>query len=681
MLERFRARARDRLGGLREALEAEQPVEATRWSALMGDLHTLKGEARMLGLGSAAELCHGIESQLQKPGGALSATRIGAASAGLDALEAMLLADVLSEDDEARALLEAAQAIMEQTALTPAPPAAVAAPAVAPVPAPVMSAPADGAGRFEGTAPTPVGAGGAPELHRGATRGDRVVELRAAQLDRVCDAIEELRQRLSRFATEASAAVRSEAEELAAEVERLAVDSAELRLSRVEPVLSTLAAHARVLAAQGGRRVAIRVEAGAAVLERGVLDALEEPLLHLVRNAVDHGVAVGAQGRLELSAESRGDSVVLAVSDDGPGIDTAAIRRAVVERGLLSPERLPQVQEELLDLIFTPGLSTRSEVSDVSGRGMGLDVVRRVTESLGGAVSVRSLPGQGSRFVLEVPVRLTRERVAVVHAGEALFGIPSRQVSSIVPCAGARTVVGGGRALTVGELSLPLHSLSDLIGMATASEEKLALVVEVAGRSWALSVPAVEGEREVLRRPVDRPLATLPTVGASAVLDDGRPLLMPVLAELVRKSGIRGAQRSAAGQAGLKAGFATRRGRRVLVVDDSPIVRELLVELLLSMGLEVTQAPDGEAGLAATEADDFDLIISDVEMPAIDGFELVRRLRARGAQMPIIVVTTRGSVEDRRHAAQCGADAYVVKTDFRDSDLVEHVKRLMDLRP
>ncbi|MEW5854668.1 MAG: response regulator, partial [Myxococcota bacterium] len=452
-----------------------------------------------------------------------------------------------------------------------------------------------------------------------------------------------------------------------------------MRLVPVEPMLVQLGDHARGLALDQGKRVRVVVQASGAQLERGVLDALTEPLLHLVRNAVDHGLERPSErgdkppeATLRLSAEPQGQGVVITVTDDGRGVDPRKVRAAAVARKVLDAQRAEQLSDEAaVDLIFLHGFSTRSEVTDVSGRGVGLDVVRAAVDALGGSVAVGSRVGTGTTFTLNVPGTISRERVLVMEFDGVLYGLPSRQVAELRRLApDAVEPVVGGAVVRVHDETLPLRDLSAVLGGQRVKEPWL-LVVESGHRRWALSAPLVLGEYELLRRPVDAAVAAQGAIGASGTLEDGRLVLVLSLVGLLRRlddgRGVR---------APIPSRPAPSRGPpRVLLVDDSPVVRDLLHDMLSHAGYRVTTASDGKAALAVLEKGAPDVVVSDVDMPVMNGFQLLQALRQRWPTLPVIMLTTRASVEDRERASNLGADAYLVKSQFEEMALVETLRR------
>lgn len=635
LIERFRTRARERLRAIATLLSTGATATGEEWNDHLGAVHTIKGEARMLGRIELAEAVHALEDALHASRGDGDPQQVAGLVTALGVVDRML-------SDEA----------------PPATPPGVEAPPA----------------RADATA-TPDDAASLPMNARAFVSSSQL-EVARTQVDALCESLEELRARVAHVRSRGAADVPTLGD-LLSRVERLADQAWELRLGPVEPMLGALARHAEDLARRQGKRLQALVDAEGAALDRPVLDALAEPLLHLIRNAVDHGLEpVDQRGpkpptcSLVLAAVVRGADVALEVRDDGRGVDPEEVRRLAVDRGVVERDAAAMLNEdETLDLLFRPGFSTRAQASELSGRGIGLDVVRRVAESLGGGASVSSRKGEGTRFVLTVPVGLTRERVVVLDVHGVLFGVSGRLVHSVERLVGRVEQVPAGRALRTAEGLLPLRSFAELVGYTSSEDEVDALIVDIAERRWAIAVGKIEGERDLLRRPADVALAAFGVASASAVLDDGRPVLLPTLGELLRRRGVSGAIAS------VKVAPSRPARRRALVVDDSPIIRELVSELLTAGSFAVTSAVDGVAALEALDRQPFDVVVSDLEMPNCDGLELLRRMRARGWPTPFVMVTTRGSAEDRRRASDLGAAGYVVKTDFHEGHLVDVVRR------
>jgi two-component system, chemotaxis family, sensor kinase CheA len=664
LLARFRAglvervRATQRLVG-----EFQSTSDPEQLRLALGELHTLKGESRMLGLAEMSELAHALETELG------AAQRF---SLVLGAFDAMLSALLVGDDDGAlRSALVSLQGGTEPS-----------------LPPPGLEPPADGSLPPAPTEAPPA----APAVERRRKATERFMQVDAGLIDLLCERVAELTAAFGQLETSADAVIDRSARHArtakltdAFERCRALLDEATstawtLRLVPIEPLLEELARHARRAAEREHKLVEVQTLASGVQLERDVADQLWDSLLHLVQNAVDHGIeepdARGGKppvARLLLSAESVGPNVVLRVEDDGRGIDPQRVRVAAVERGVVSAEVARELTDaQATELLFEHGFSTRSVASRTSGRGVGLDVVRRRVESLGGQVSIESQLGLGTRFSLGVPFAITKEKLLVVELSGAPYGFPARVMravlgSSALPAPGHDSVVRHN-----GEL-IPFRSLCEALSLPVTSEESVVLVLELSGRKFAASVGHIVGERELIRRPAEK-LLHQTGIGASAVLEDGRIVLLPELNYVSR------ALRARAGQVVPGALEQELRRQRVLVADDSPVVRELVTEILTGAGLLVEQAVDGAAALESILQSEPDLVVSDVEMPRMNGFDLLAEVRKRTQRLPVIMLSTRGSVEDRKRATRLGANAYLVKTEFHSESLLEVVRRFVNLR-
>jgi chemotaxis protein histidine kinase CheA len=663
LLARFRAGLVERVRATQRLVDEFQSTsDPERLQLALGELHTLKGESRMLGLVEISDLAHALETELG------SAQRF---SLALGAFDAML--NVLLGGDGEDALRAALVSLRGETPTDSAP-----APPPEERQASARALAEDG------------GTGAVPERKKRAA--DRFMQVDAGLIDLLCERVAELTAAFGQLETSADALIDRSARHTrtakltdAFERCRALLDEATstawtLRLVPIDPLLEELARHARRAAEGQQKLVEVQTAAGGVQLERDVADQLWESLLHLVQNAVDHGIEEpDARGhkppvaRLRLSAESVGPNVVLRVEDDGRGIDPAQIRRAAVERGVVSAEVATDLTDaQATELLFEHGFSTRSVASQTAGRGVGLDVVRRRVESLGGHVGIESELGSGTRFSLGVPFAITKEKLLVVELSGAPYAFPARVVravlgSSALPRPGQDSVVRHE-----GEL-YPFRSLCDALSLPQTGAEPVILVLDLSGRKFAASVGRIVGERELIRRPAEK-LLHQTGIGASAVLEDGRIVLLPELDYVHR------ALRARAGQLVPGSVEQERRRQRVLVADDSPVVRELVTEILSGAGLLVEQAVDGAAALEKVLQSEPDLVVSDVEMPRMNGFDLLAEVRKRTQRLPVIMLSTRGSVEDRKRATRLGANAYLVKTDFHSESLLEVVRRFVNLR-
>lgn len=655
LLARFSDGSLTRVGEVIAKLEGVDSLSGELVSELRVPLHTLKGEARMLGLASLAALVHALEDQLAQNGSTDARTGLARVRAAVALIHQRLRAPLV-EDNEAARALEHGLALLS------------------------------GDDPASNAAEPPRSRSAAPAAFS---------QVRVDLVEELCERLEALRMRLH-TSTEvgpnglappkaralpgkASGAVDSELRHELAELTELAWT---LRLVPIEPALESLSEHAGELGRQLGKPLRVLIDAGGAQLERSLLERLQEPIMHLIRNALDHGIeprsARGdkpSEATLEIIARSAGTEVEIAVVDDGRGVDIERVRQRARERGLLDEaEARAAGPRELLTLLFRAGFSTNATVNELSGRGVGLDAVRRAIEALGGEVTLSSTAGRGTRCELRVPATISRETVLVIQLGPTLWGLPSRRVDRVVALNDRASVSPTSSILVVDE-HLPLGTLARSLGVSDApdlADNRVAICCSHAERRYALASPPVLGEFELFRRPMGSLLASMGPASASAVMDDGRVVLLVDPAALLDRP-FRSNGRERPSQ-------RPRPRPRVLVVDDSPIVRELMVELLTAANLEVCTASDGQAALEVLDRRKLDLVLSDVEMPNMDGFELLRRVRKRDPELPIVMVTTRGSAADRERATSLGADAYLVKSDFHEKNMLEVIARFVEVK-
>jgi two-component system chemotaxis sensor kinase CheA len=347
-----------------------------------------------------------------------------------------------------------------------------------------------------------------------------------------------------------------------------------------------------------------------------------------------------------------------------------------VEQGLLTEEeRASATRERLLDLIFREGLSTRSEVSQVSGRGVGMDVVRRRVDALGGTISIASEPGRGTTFILEAPLSLALVEVLLFREGGVIYGLPTSSLDRVLTPEEIRLMnAAGGTVFHVDSEIVPLGDFAGIVGAATplSADASAARIVIVAqrGRKLGVRVSQVLGYRSLVQRETDPFLEGVRLIAGTAMLGENEMALILDPGELIGGGAVRTAAHAAP---------ARKRERSILLVDDSEITRLLLAEIFKRLGYEVREASDGRKALEAMAARLPDLILLDLDMPVMSGFAFLEALRAGGSRphVPVVVFSSRGSDEDKRRSVGLGADAYLVKSRFQESDLVETVQRFL----
>jgi chemosensory pili system protein ChpA (sensor histidine kinase/response regulator) len=438
----------------------------------------------------------------------------------------------------------------------------------------------------------------------------------------------------------------------------------------------------RQTAKELGRQANLDIKGGDTPADRGVLERMLGPLEHLLRNAVAHGIEAPAArraagkpelGQITLAIAPGDNDITLALSDDGQGLDFAAIRRRAMERGLLAPDAAPD-EATLAELIFRPGFSTAAAVSEIAGRGVGLDVVRNEVAQLGGRVEVGSQTGLGTRFDVVLPLTLAVIPVMLVEADGRAWAIPAAMVEearelSVEETAALRAEGGIAR----GGRRYPRHSLHELYGMARATPEKpqcWQLLLKSGGSQVALEVDALTQSQEVVVKPLGDQLARVPGLTGATVLGDGAVALIVNPVAL--------AQRDFAPAYIATAPAPVAAMPIIMVVDDSLTVRKITGRLLERAGYRVTTAKDGVDALEQLEHELPGVILADIEMPRMDGFELVRALRAapRLAALPVIMITSRIADKHRQVAAELGVEHYLGKP-YDDAELLALIAGLV----
>ncbi|MGR2706622.1 hybrid sensor histidine kinase/response regulator [Pseudomonas sp. IB20] len=718
------------------ALE-RNPTQADQLEACMRAAHSLKGAARIVGVDAGVSVAHVMEDCLvtaQEGRLYLQPEHIDALLQGTD----LLMRIATPGNDVGPANIEAYVALMERlldpsaTVASPALPPPAAAPMVEALPPepepPVTSEP--------------------PRQNKHMTEGgERVLRVTAERLNSLLDLsskslVETQRlkpylasmQRLKRIQNNSARALDTldghlkavvlnlEAQEALADTRRLlseaqallAEKTAELDefgwqagqraqvlydtalACRMRPFADVLAGQVRMVRDLGrslGKRVRLEIEGEKTQVDRDVLEKLEAPLTHLLRNAVDHGIEMPeqrllagkpAEGLIRLRASHQAGLLVLELSDDGNGVDLERLRGTIVDRHLSPLETALRLsEEELLTFLFLPGFSLRDKVTEVSGRGVGLDAVQHMVRQLRGAVVLEQTAGQGSRFHLEVPLTLSVVRSLVVEVGEEAYAFPLAHIERMCDLAPDDIVQLEGRQHFWHEgRHVGLVAASQLLQRpAGQSNEETLKVVVIRERDaiYGIAVERFIGERTLVVLPLDDRLGKVQDISAGALLDDGSVVLIVDVEDMLRSVDklLNTGRLERIARRSQQAAEAPR--KRVLVVDDSLTVRELQRKLLLNRGYEVAVAVDGMDGWNALRSEDFDLLITDIDMPRMDGIELVTLLRrdSRLQSLPVMVVSYKDREEDRRRGLDAGADYYLAKASFHDDALLDAVVELI----
>jgi two-component system, chemotaxis family, sensor kinase CheA len=448
----------------------------------------------------------------------------------------------------------------------------------------------------------------------------------------------------------------------------------------------------RDLAAEEGKEVTWEVRGEDTRIDRRVLEEIKDPLIHIVRNSISHGIEAPLDRQksgkpraaiVSLRVERLdNDKVALSLSDDGAGVDLARVKDAAIARGFRTAVEAAGLDErDALELIFLSGLSTSQMITDISGRGLGLVIARERIEAVGGVISVETTRGKGTTFRVELPLSLATFRGVLVRSRGQTFVVPTVNVEQVLRVDGGTVVsIGMRQSIPIDGQAVSLVNLGDVLGLKALSEEQgssessPAILVSVSGTRIAFQIDEVVGEQEVLVKSLGRQLARVRNVSGATVLVTGEvvPILNP--SDLVKSVSL--APRASPGDA-QEARKAT--AGTILVVEDSVTSRMLLKGILESAGFQVKTAVDGVEAFATLRVEEFDLLVSDIDMPRMNGFALCEKVRgfAKTADLPIVLVTSLGSREDRERGIDAGANAYIAKADFDQSNLLEVVKRLL----
>ncbi len=474
-------------------------------------------------------------------------------------------------------------------------------------------------------------------------------------------------------------------------VEALTGDLKKVLMLPFQPALEILPRLVRDLARASGKEAELQIQGGEIEIDRRVLEELKTPLIHLVRNCLDHGLekpeerqrrGKPRQGRITVAITSlEGGTVEIKVADDGAGIDPAKVRQAAVKLGLRTPEEAGAAEEsELWPLIFEAGLTTSPIITDISGRGLGLAILRETAEKLGGAYAVASQPGAGTTFSLTLPITMATFRGTLVRLGRHVFVVPTKNVEQALRVSQAQIrTVENRETIEINGRALALVRLGDVLELpedARATRGFLPVLVLTAGdKRIAFAVDEVLYEQEVLEKPWGGQLSRVRNLSGVTILGTGE--LAPILnvADLLKSA----VKSSLAGPRLAPAVPEEREQAAILVVEDSITARTLLKNILEGAGYRVETAVDGLDAFGKLKDGGFDLVVSDVDMPRMNGFDLTARIRRDRelAELPVVLVTALESREDRERGVEAGANAYIVKSSFDQSNLLETIKRII----
>jgi two-component system, chemotaxis family, sensor kinase CheA len=713
-LEMFRQVAAERLGKL-NLLWIEVESGAADPALFLREAHTLKGEASLTGFAQVSKSVHALEDyvKLVRDRGSPPVQADGdLILGGLDLIGRLTHGDPDAVSAEAQALV--AKVTAAQVGGSAPPPAVLGAECAASVPrSPVQASPA----ASDTDDPTGKNTPAATVVKRETSiriTAEKIDHLRGMVSDlllsrvrwrqltraarRLRESVQAIRQEDSAYGrynadgwadvlgelSQMESRLRDETHDLERFIGDLDSTTRELRMIPLATLLDHFALPLRQLARSLGRSIRFHITGEQVEVDKALLEMLEEPLLHLLRNAIDHGVeppderertGKPPEASIRIVAGLTGQRLRLEVSDDGRGIDVHKVRRRAIAMGLLDAAVAETAtDDQILRTIFAAGFSTRDQVSEVSGRGIGLNIVLDVVENVGGKVDVRTVPGRGTSFDIEVPLTVAITRVVLFRVGVGTYALPAASVRSIVESSKLVRVDGpDGPSVQFAGAPVPLLDLCSVLDEPDAVGSDARIVITQSGADLvALTATRGHLEREVMLKPMGKFFEKLPLVAAAVNLEEGALALVLKAAELVLLARSRTKRRLST-----DVDFSSAEGRIALVADDSPVVRDIIAQALRSYGLHVLVASDGEEALAllGTHAR-VDIVVTDIDMPRLDGIGLVRTLRSRetSKDVPVVAISMRGSEPEKRAAMEAGMSAYIDKSDFNQALLWQTIR-------
>lgn len=711
-ISRFLEEAKDHLSNLNQGVaELEQNFSLDKVNSLFRAAHTLKGSSRMLKLEPITLVAHSLEdllSALREQSLKMHSDLSSLLYQGLDTLTAQL--EELESTGQLQELTPAQQnlcAQLTQVATNKQPEdtdlqaaaatSAEAVPAVAEskqqVAEPASTAALAAVKSLKSSDTLRIKLSKLEEIIR--LMGELVAgheTLRsladtAQKLEKSYSAQDDSDSTLRNFARSIRTAV-LEQESLMLELHN---ETLQMRMLPLSLVLDPATRLVREMARSLNKQVDCRVYGSEIELDRQMIDKLADPIIHLLRNSLDHGVETpaerqaqgkAARGLIQISAQQDSGWVVINISDDGKGLSLEAIGAKALQKKLLTQEELAAMSEpEICDLIFQPGFSTSNLITEVSGRGVGMDVVKRtLVDDLQGVITIHTAANQGTNFSLRLPLSLAKMRILLVKVAQQTLGFTAQYVVELLSLATQDLIqVAERNAVIIRNEFVPVVNLAELINLPVqphnnlAKSELLLLVVKVNSDKLALVIDELVDERDLIIKQLPEHLHRFPLI--AGVVSSGQKMVglvhVPYLIEQARRLQGTTTQQEASQAKGLS--------KHILVVDDSLNTREIERDILEAHGYRVTLAEDGQDGLNKAQAQEFDAVLTDVEMPVMDGFSLTANLRALEtyADKPIIIITSRAKESDKQRGIQVGASAYIVKGSFDQSSLIDTLNILL----
>jgi two-component system, chemotaxis family, sensor kinase CheA len=708
-LKIFRAEAEDLLKKIRDGLLAleSNTQDAETFNVILRAAHTLKGSARMVGLEEVGKLAHkmedllkAVESGKQK----MSETVASLLFNGIELVEKMMASPPSFEGSQLDGLIEKIAAAAEGKKVSK--PAAESSLKVEEVSeeklVPMETLRVEAARldkminftsqlvldriRFESNM---------YKFKKGVDDLDDLIKANQEVLRNDFPALAKQMDEISHRFREFYQTHYEDVIELEHDVQETHFQALFLRMFPISILFEEFPFYLRDLAKELGKRIELRLEGGESELDKRVLEELRGPMVHLLRNACDHGVETPEErkkagkpesGKIAIKAYPKGNQIVIEISDDGKGMDLEQIRRKAVEKGFFAEKEAESIGEnELLQLIFQPGFSTSKIVTAVSGRGVGMDVVKTAIERLGGDIAIETEKGKGSLIRLQVPFTLGILRCVLIMIDDVVYAFPTHSLEGSLRVALDHIQTDRGQPLlSFRQEMVPVYYLGDLLGF----EQKQGwpqrdghlslLIISHSQQRMAVVVDKILREDEVVTKSFGYPLAgAVKFVSGSTLLRAGEIGLIINIFDLFDE--VRGRHLKPQMMVAPAAAAAAKKKIQVLVVDDSLTSRIVERNLLEQAGYEVELAESAEQALEKVETKNYDIFLVDVEMPGLNGFELTRRLKsdARTKRTPVVIVSTRSTEEDKRQGIDAGAQGYVIKSKLEPVEFIKLIKHLV----
>lgn len=464
-----------------------------------------------------------------------------------------------------------------------------------------------------------------------------------------------------------------------------------MRLVPMSLVLRPLTRTVRDLAKEFEKKIDLSIKGDDVEMDRTVLDLARDPIIHLIRNAIDHGIGTPEErkingksetGHININVESKGSEIHIIIKDDGKGIDLDNVVAKAIKKQIITQEFSKQMSDEQrLDLIFSPGLSTKDIITDVSGRGVGMDVVRNNIIAAKGNINIQSSPRKGTTVNITLPMTLLTDRSMIVETSKQLFAIPTNAIKRTIECKPSDIIsVEAGQAIMLDDEPVPLRELANVLEIPKANQEDANTIYIIVINKGPLAIGFVVdqliGERECVIKHLGSPLENVRNISGATLTGRGDIIIVLNAAQLL-DSALHASSRTVTIQENPE--DIEQTSVKILVVDDSITTRTLEVNILKTRGFDVSSAVNGKEAWDMVQNGSFDLIVTDIEMPIMNGFELTEKIKTseKYKDIPIIIVSSRAEENHKQRGIEVGANAYIVKSQFETQALLDVVEDLL----